>query len=125
MNDMFYTVDCPYCGHENDMDGVLSDVNGNDFDSECSKCEREFEVHVEFEPSFSSEPIVYKFCQRCAKETRDIKIKGTIFPYPEHYKETEICPECFREGMREFYRQNSVKKVMKKMVKFYSEKDDN
>lgn len=37
---MYYdTVECPYCGHENDMsDGCVDLPEDNKFDHECEKC---------------------------------------------------------------------------------------
>lgn len=96
MND---TVECPYCEHENDMsDGTVDLPNDNKFDHECEKCEREFEVFVEFTPSYSSEEINYIACERCGTETRDIHTKGRVYPFPNSIKETNICHECFAEG---------------------------
>ena len=96
------TVECPYCGHENDMsEGTVDLPDDNKFDHECEKCEREFEVFVEFYPSYSSGEIVYVKCERCGTETRDPAKRGSIFPYPEHVKENRICRPCFYKGMHE------------------------
>lgn len=94
------TVECPYCGHENEMD---DDFSSNEFDTECSNCEEEFEVFVEWYPSYSAGKIVYEKCDKCGTETRDIHKKGKVFPYPEHFKETEICKSCFLKGLGEMY----------------------
>lgn len=49
------TVECPYCEHENDMTDALADLGDeNMFDKECENCAKEFEVEVEFIPSYSS-----------------------------------------------------------------------
>jgi hypothetical protein len=97
-------VECPYCGHENDMsEGTIDLPDDNKFDHECEKCEREFEVFVEFYPSYSSSKIEYVNCEKCGKETRDICSKGRIFPYPKHIKENKICRPCFYKGMHEEY----------------------
>ncbi|MFJ7976510.1 hypothetical protein ACIQZI_12520 [Peribacillus sp. NPDC096379] len=99
---MFDTVECPYCEHENDMsEGTVDLPSDNKFDHECEKCEQEFEVFVEFEPSYSSGAIEYIECERCGTETRDICKRGWIFPYPKHIKENKICRTCFYKGMHE------------------------
>lgn len=93
MND---TVECPYCEHENDATDALSELSSdNTTDWECSKCGEEFEVHVEFDPVFSSEKIVYEDCEKCGKPTRDIHDKGRVFPWPKNIKETKLCGPCF------------------------------
>jgi len=97
---MIDTVECPYCGCENEMDG---DFSSDEFDTECSYCEEEFEVTVEWEPSYRAGKIEYVKCEKCETETRDICKKGRIFPYPEHFEETEICRQCFLTGMEEQY----------------------
>jgi len=99
---MFDTVECPYCEHENDMsDGTIDLPSSNTFDHECENCQREFEVFVEFEPSYSSSEIVYISCEKCGTETRDVYKKGRIFPYPKHIEEKELCRECFYKAMHE------------------------
>lgn len=99
---MFDTVECPYCGFENDMSDGLTDLpSDNKFDQECGSCEREFEVEVEFEPRYSSNKIVYENCEKCGTETRDICEKGRIFPYPKHLKVTKICRSCFLKSIGE------------------------
>ena len=102
---MFDTVECPYCGHENDMsDGTVDLPSDNRFDHECSGCEREFEVYVEFSPSYSSSEIVYEHCKKCGREERDLKQKGRVFPFPESLKETKVCSTCFYKTLREEYK---------------------
>lgn len=97
MND---TVECPYCEYENDMTDALSDglSSDNTFDWECSNCEEEFEVYVEFEPSYYPSKIEYVVCEKCGTETRDILEKGKVFPYPEHLKESKVCRSCFHKA---------------------------
>lgn len=102
---MSQTVDCPYCGHENDMSDALSDglSSDNTLDWECSECEEEFEVQVEFEPSYSSNKIVYVNCEKCGTETRDPATKGTIFPWPKFIDQTTLCRSCFHKSHKEEY----------------------
>jgi len=101
MND---TVECPYCEHENDMTDALSELSSdNTTDWECSKCGEEFEVHVEFEPSFSAGKIVYEDCEKCGDKTRDIKEKGRVFPWPGLIREKKICRTCFGKAHSEWY----------------------
>jgi formylmethanofuran dehydrogenase subunit E len=98
MND---TVECPYCEHENDMsDGTVDLPSDNKFDHECSKCGEQFEVEVEFEPSYWASKIVYVSCEKCGQETRDPATQGTIFPWPKSIKEKVVCRPCFYEGHR-------------------------
>lgn len=98
------TVECPYCKHENDMSDALSDgvPSDNKFDYECEKCEKEFEVYVEFEPSYSASEIVFESCQKCGTETRKACTKGRIFPWPE-VSETVLCRKCFHTALDEEY----------------------
>ena len=99
------TVECPYCEYENDMSEGLVDLpSDNKFDHECSNCERDFEVYVEFNPSYSGVEIEYIPCEKCGEESRDIVRKGRTYPYPENMKEAKICRECYRIAMREQYK---------------------
>ncbi|RXZ78050.1 hypothetical protein EBB07_28760 [Paenibacillaceae bacterium] len=98
---MSKTVDCPYCGYENDVYEYLSDARDNKFDCECESCEKDFEVEVEYEPSFSSCEIVYEDCQSCGKETREPYKKGRIFPYPSHIDHDMICQACWHSAYLE------------------------
>jgi predicted nucleic acid-binding Zn ribbon protein len=82
-------------------EGTVDLPNDNKFDHECDSCGREFEVFVEFEPSYSAGKIEYVQCEKCGTVTRDICKRGRIFPYPKHFKETEICKPCFFKGMKE------------------------
>lgn len=95
---MSETVECPYCGYENSMEH--DDFSSNEFDHECTNCEEEFEITVEWYPSYSAAEIVYEKCQKCGTETRNIYKKGKVFPFPE-IKETEICQSCFLYAHRE------------------------
>lgn len=95
MND---TVECPYCQYENDMTDALESLSSDNItDWECQndECGEEFEVHVEFEPIFSSEKIVYEDCEKCGDATRDIAEKGRIYPWPKNTKENKLCRPCF------------------------------
>ncbi|WP_133015002.1 hypothetical protein [Clostridium cuniculi] len=97
---MYDTVECPYCGYDNDMsDGYVDLPDDNAFDHECENCQREFEVHVEFKPIYSASRIEYIECEICGKETRDILKRGRIYPYPKDIKESNICRSCWRELM--------------------------
>ncbi|WP_059049049.1 hypothetical protein [Paenibacillus senegalimassiliensis] len=101
MND---TVECPYCGHENDMSDGLTDLSSdNKFDHECSCCEREFEVEVEFDPIYSASEIVYVSCEKCGVETRDPAKKGSIFPWPQFIDQNTLCRSCFLRAHQEEY----------------------
>lgn len=95
---MYDTVECPYCGYENNMsDGCVDLPDDNKFDHECENCQREFEVYVEFEPIYSTSVIEYIECEICRKETRDIVKRGYIYPYPKNIKEDNICQSCWRK----------------------------
>lgn len=67
---IYDVVECPYCGHEHDMDTYEFD-GGNELDIECESCENEFEVIREWMPSYNSYPIEYANCECCNKEVRD------------------------------------------------------
>lgn len=92
------TVECPYCEHENEVDDYLTDLRDNKFDCECDSCEKEFEVEVEWEPSFSASEIIFEDCQACGKATRDPYKKGRVYPYPEFLKHEVLCQKCWREA---------------------------
>lgn len=97
----FDIVECPYCGHENDMsDGCVDLPSDNKFDHECEKCEEEFEVEVEFEPTYSASKIVYTECECCKTKARDIYRKGYVHPYPKNIKETKLCRSCWLKFVR-------------------------
>ncbi|MMZ66439.1 hypothetical protein D1872_289380 [compost metagenome] len=102
---MHDTVDCPYCGHENDMSDALTDglSSDNTFDHECSNCEKEFEVYVEFDPSFSASKIEYTNCDNCGDKTRDIREKGRIFPFPKALEGKRVCKSCFYKALTAEY----------------------
>lgn len=101
---MFDTVECPYCEYENDMsNGTVDLPNDNKFDNECDNCKREFEVFVEFNPSYSSGKIEYINCEKCGTESRDIVHKGRTFPFPTFIEESKICRVCYRKCMHEEY----------------------
>lgn len=102
------TVECPYCEFENDMsDGHIDLPSDNTFDSECENCEREFEVTVEFEPTYNANEIVYMACERCGDVNRDSMKKGRVFPYPEAFSENVVCTPCYLKGMGEQYEKES------------------
>ena len=90
------TVECPYCGHDNDMSDGCTDLGSdNRFDTECEECEKEFEVEVEFDPIYSAGKIEYAECGICGKSERDIVKKGKRYPYPTNIKATKICNSCY------------------------------
>ncbi|MGX1266726.1 transcription elongation factor Elf1 [Rossellomorea marisflavi] len=98
------TVECPYCEHENDMsDGTVDLPDDNRFDHECARCGGEFEVFVEFFPTYSGGKIEYVKCERCKEKSRDIVSKGTIFPFPDSLEERTICRLCYRQAMAKEY----------------------
>lgn len=99
------TVDCPYCGHENDMSDGLTDLpSDNKFDHECENCEKEFEVEVEFEPSYGANKIEYSSCEKCGVEIRDPNVRGKVFPFPKSVKENSVCNACFYGGHEQDYK---------------------
>lgn len=99
------TVECPYCEHENDMSDGLTDLpSDHKFDTECEKCEKEFEVEVEFSPGYSGFKIEYENCDLCNASVRDINIKGKIFPFPKNTKAEKLCEPCFRKSLQEQYK---------------------
>lgn len=66
---IYDVVECPYCGHEHDMDTYEFD-GSNEVDIECESCEKEFEVIREWYPSYSSHSIEYANCESCKRELR-------------------------------------------------------
>ncbi|KYG89029.1 hypothetical protein A0U40_13460 [[Bacillus] sp. KCTC 13219] len=92
-------VKCPYCEYENDVTGALSDLNSdNTTDWECENCEGEFELQVEFEPSWSASKIVYAECENCGDVSRDFKRRGQVFPYPIT-EANVLCESCWRRSV--------------------------
>jgi hypothetical protein len=73
-------------------DGLSSD---NKLDWECQECEEEFEVTVEFEPSYSAEKIIYDNCDVCSVKTRDIHEEGRVFPFPKALTGKKLCYRCW------------------------------
>lgn len=102
---MCQTVECPCCGAENDMTDVLSDglSSNNTTDWECEECGEEFEIQVEFEPSFSASKIEYEACDNCGKDTRDVYRKGRVFPFPEKLEAqgSKFCHSCWSKAASE------------------------
>ncbi|MFP7288033.1 hypothetical protein SFC15_17600 [Shouchella clausii] len=98
MND---TVECPYCGFENDMtEGCVDLPDDHKFDHDCESCGKEFEVVVEFDPVYYSGKIEYTNCEICGKTVRDIVRKGRTYPFPDLIAATEICRSCWRRELR-------------------------
>lgn len=104
---MFSVVECPYCMEDNDMDDYLSDISGNEtFDLECAHCDEEFEVRVEFEPTFSAEKIVIDTCESCKTTTRDAYRRGKVHPYLKSREFDVLCFDCFHTRKYEEYKLN-------------------
>ena len=102
---MYDVVECPYCDYENDMsDGLIDLSNDNMFDHECINCEKEFEVYVEFSPSYSAGKIEYVNCEKCNDKTREPRIRGCVFPYPKSIEEDVVCDSCFWSGISQDYK---------------------
>lgn len=102
------TVECPYCEHENDMTDALADLaDENIFDTECESCEEEFEVEVEFIPSYSSNKIILKTCEECGTEDRNYKERRKVFPFPKSSNKNVLCYECFIKFLGKDY-QNRI-----------------
>lgn len=88
---MAITVECPYCGHENDTTDLTYYLDStNNTDWECSKCEEEFNVYVEFEPIFYPSKIEYIVCPMCGVETRDFMSR----------EGKELCIKCVAKAIR-------------------------
>ena len=103
------TVDCPYCGRENNMTDALCDLgNDNTLDWECPYCEEEFEVLVEFDPCYTASKIEYTECGLCHKSVREIHSKGTTFPFPKKYEDKKLCNHCFCKAIGEEYEEEGI-----------------
>lgn len=98
---MAHKVECPYCEHENDVSDYLCDMIDDKFDCECQSCEKEFEVEVEYDPSFTASEIVYEKCQSCGEETRNPYKRGRVYPYPKRIKHDVVCVACWKQAYRE------------------------
>lgn len=106
---MYDTVECPYCGKENDMSDALCNglSDDNKLDWTCEHCEEEFEVYVEFEPTFTASKIEYVECGVCGAKTRDIYDDKRIFPFPEKLKGKKVCHKCWlNEISKEINKEN-------------------
>lgn len=108
------TVECPYCEYDNDMtDALLSDLSSNNtFDWECQKCEKEFEVCVEFEPYFNTSKIEYEKCDDCGELVREICKRKSTFPFPKNIDLNQLCDYCFRKNLYEEYEDESKQKYI-------------
>lgn len=92
---MYDTVECPHCGYDNDMSDGLTDLPSNNrFDHECTNCEEEFEVQVEFTPEYVGVEIDYNTCGVCESRVRNPKYKGKVYPYPKTFIEV-LCDDCW------------------------------
>ena len=63
---MSNTVECPYCKFENEMKGSHVDDEGQ---HECEKCEKEFYVTIEYDPTYYAE---------CTEENHDFEEENDI-----------------------------------------------
>ncbi|WP_310877022.1 hypothetical protein [Priestia megaterium] len=96
------TVDCPYCGHEHDMsEGTVDLPSDNKFDKNCDICGEEFEVEVEFHPSYGASKIIYDTCDCCSETVRDFYRKGFVLPFPENLNGEVFCKPCFYKAYKE------------------------
>ena len=107
---MYNTVDCPYCGCENDMTDAIGYglSEDNTIDWTCQECEEEFEVLVEFDPCYTASKIEYIECGLCHKSAREIHSKGTTFPFPKKYEDKKLCDDCFCMAMGEEYKEEEI-----------------
>lgn len=88
-----YTVECPYCEYENEIDCIESDSG----DEQCSNCEKEFEVIVENNPELIGTEIIEKTCDKCNKNVRTFNERGKCFPYPKNENYKVLCGYCYAE----------------------------
>jgi|GEM_PF-1744235 len=106
---------CPYCGYENKID----DYEGDSFDHECFNCGEEFEVEVEYEPTFSANKIEYIKCDECGREERssNMSYENSTFPYPQKYKEnnSKLCHDCYVKGVFEDIEKEDVDDLFKEL----------
>lgn len=115
---MYDTVNCPYCNAENDMSDALCDGlnSDNKFDWECQECEKEFEVYVESEPSFTASKIKYIKCDRCVRKAlENIVNQDHVFHFLKHLKESHYV---FNVTMKK-YSKNMLKEIRHNNMKFY------
>ncbi len=93
---IYDVVECPYCGHEHDMDTYEFDGD-NELDVECEFCEREFEVIREWSPIYSSHSIEYANCECCNRKVRDSETY--IF------ESKGLCRSCYDKHYMEWFNQ--------------------
>jgi DNA-directed RNA polymerase subunit RPC12/RpoP len=88
---MSENVECPHCGQF-----VATEHDGEtEYDQECSKCGEEFEVTVEFDPTYYSSIILYHNCLECGKKYRYQGYGSLLEKYkhlPRH--EQYVCQDC-------------------------------
>lgn len=91
---MSNTVECPYCEHYNKV--TYDDHDGQDnFDMTCRNCGEEFEVNVEYNPTYNSSKIEYFECDKCKEQDRDICKRGSCFPFPKNKQYNKLCHDCY------------------------------
>lgn len=93
---MYNKIECPYCEHEFEDENYHESLgNDNTYDLECPNCNKEMEITVEWEPSFSACEIEYFDCIECGSNYR---FNGDWKPYPKKYddikKGLRICDQC-------------------------------
>lgn len=88
-------------------DGLSSD---NKLDWTCQECEKEFEITVEFEPTYSAEKIIYHQCDECKTKTRDIYKEGRVFPFPKALTSKSLCRKCWSGAYFKELENESIKK---------------
>lgn len=62
------TIECPYCGKDTEFNPDFEGADSND--TECEHCGKEFEVLVEYMPTYSTLTIDYNICKDCGREYR-------------------------------------------------------
>lgn len=95
------TVRCPYCGHKNELKAFEDDI----IEIECEKCKEEFEVEVEYWPSFNTRK--KELCPRCGK----LGVLRTVSQ--KQNDNSVICSTCADEEHFETWRKEEDERCLK------------
>jgi hypothetical protein len=101
-------IECPYCLEDNLLSKILEDRDhAESFDVECTFCQKEFEITVEYEPSYMSHKIEYEKCEHCGDEVRySLRNRKNSFPFPDVFGEKEVCRKCCEKAIMESYKED-------------------
>ena len=86
---MSYTVVCPHCGTENEIDGI-NDLES--FEHQCCECENEFKVNVDAIIVLTGSIIEFKECPVCKENKKNVGYRI----YSKNSYE-DVCWDCYKK----------------------------